>query len=279
MSSEENKVYVIKKIKKIHKGGHHGGAWKIAYADFVTAMMSFFLLMWLLSLLNKSQLEAVSAYFKKPLKAAFTESGAIHMNSARNKFAKPVTLVKTKLLGDKNTGDKEHPYDTKNNSFKALAALQKEMEEKLEKNPELKQFKNMLNFQITAEGLKISLHDLENKSMFTSGKTDFQNYANKIMDWLGASINQYPNQVEIIGHTDSTQYPDSAKYGNWELSADRANATRRALVNSGMDDKKIVRIIGVGDVDPQNPKKLDAPENRRIEIIILSDKAMQNLAK
>lgn len=140
----------------------------------------------------------------------------------------------------------------------------------------MQQFKNQLNFIVTADGLKIQLHDLENKPMFSTGKADFKSYAHIILPWLSLEINKYPNQVEIIGHTDGAQYQGTA-YTNWELSADRANATRRVLISNGMDSNKIIRVIGEGDhllLDKQNPLN---PRNRRIEILILSNDAMKKV--
>lgn len=266
---EETKrpIIIINRIKKVKKNKHHGGSWKIAYADFVTAMMAFFLLMWLLSLLNKYQLEGVAEYFKTPFKKGYTydiKDKNRDKNSHTEKFKE-----KEK---EKNKEKEKEKGAAQQAQIKQLEMIKKNMENDLAKNPQLSQFKNQLNFIVTSNGLKIQLKDLENKSMFSTGKADFATYAKPLLNWLGTELNKYSNQAVIIGHTDSAQY-DNQIYTNWELSADRANATRRELIKSGMDPKKIIRIIGKGDKDPLLKNTLD-PSNRRIEIIILSDEAL-----
>ena len=270
MSENENPGHeqlrpIIKRIK-IVKAGHHGGSWKLAYADFVTAMMAFFLLMWLLSLLNKYQLQGISSYFKKPLKDAFTQQDNTIHKSTKN----PVI---TGDVAEKSVGQKKVPMT----SNEQIQALKEAMETKLNDDPKMQQYKNQLNFVVTADGLKIELHDLENKAMFSQGKTDFQEHAKKILSWLSTELNHYPNNVEIIGHTDSQPYAGTPTYSNWELSSDRANATRRSLVSSGMDPHKIMRVIGVADTELLNKSDSYDAKNRRIEIIVLTDEARKKL--
>jgi chemotaxis protein MotB len=272
-------------IKKKNK--HHGGSWKIAYADFVTAMMAFFLLMWLLSLLNKYQLQGVSNYFKKPLTDAFTHQENTSHKASKNPTVtgeeSPVTVDQLNTNKDVGT-EKGNAINKGTDITKSDAAKQAEqmklfLEKKLNDDPQMRQFKNQLNFIVTADGLKIQLHDLENKPMFTEGKTDFQEHAKKIMDWLSAELNTMPNQIMIIGHTDSQPYFGMENYSNWELSADRANATRRALIDGGMDGNKIIRVVGVADTELLNKDNSYDPKNRRIEIIVLSDEARKKLSE
>lgn len=314
MSEQEDRPVIIRRIKRIKKGGHHGGSWKIAYADFVTAMMAFFLLMWLLGLLNKYQLAGIAEYFKKPAKEAFQHDPhlkGVAKNTERyteknkekekekekEKFKEKQQQKSTNQMvitpGDQSnngTADKPtyvlvNPYQNKNKPQVGLAQqvmkisaedLKSELEQKLEQNPELREFKNQLNFQVTADGLKIRLGDLENKTMFTKGKSDFQEYSKKIIAWLSHELNNYQNNVVIIGHTDAAAY-DNINYTNWELSADRANATRRELIKNGMGPTKIVRIIGMGDTDLLDKKNGLNPANRRIEILVLTSEAMKKL--
>jgi chemotaxis protein MotB len=141
----------------------------------------------------------------------------------------------------------------------------------------MQQYKNHLNFVITADGLKIELHDLDGKPMFSQGQTNFEDYAKTIMAWLSNELNQYPNQVEIIGHTDSQPYEGTPKYSNWELSADRANATRRALIDAGMSAEKVMRVIGVADTELLDKNDSYDASNRRIEIVVLTDEARKKL--
>ncbi len=268
MSDPHVEPYVIKKIKKIKGGGHHGGAWKIAYADFVTAMMAFFLLMWLLGLLNKSQREGFADYFKKPIKEVFVHDGQ------KNGIDKDKASAKEKPA---KVAEKVEKAEAINETIQEATAMKAKLEKDLDANPQLKQYKNLLNFVITADGLKIVLRELENKPMFSNGKTDFQQYSKDIVGWLSNELNQYPNNIEIIGHTDAAKFHAETGYTNWELSADRANATRRELIKNGMNDDKILRIIGIGDKDLLKKEDGLDPSNRRIEIIVLSDQAMKKI--
>jgi chemotaxis protein MotB len=258
MSDDKIKHTIIKRIKKV-SNKHHGGQWKIAYADFVTAMMAFFLLMWLLALLNKYQRDGIAEYFKKPLKEAFTQQQPQKKTSYVKVLNKKQELLQT----------------TK--TLSQLQELKKSFEEKVNRDPVMKQYKNQLNFVITSDGLKIELKDLENKPMFSEGDTDFKAHAKLILAWLGNQLNTYPNNIVIIGHTDSVPYAGEENYSNWELSADRANATRRALIDNGMDDQKILRIMGSSDRELLVKNNgLDA-SNRRIEIVVLTDEAAKKI--
>lgn len=264
---------IIKRVKKVVKG-HHGGSWKIAYADFVTAMMTFFLLMWLLSMLNKYQREGISEYFKDPKKAVEQQQGQANgdkvMAAEKQKTEQKKKEQETKSAAGKSKEAKE---------LKSSEELKKQFEDAVNKDPKASEFKNMLNFKVTSQGLKVEIHDLQNKAMFSSGKADFEEQAEAILDWLGQTMNQYPNRVMIIGHTDNKPLGgDSDDYTNWELSADRANATRRSMIRHGMEPEKIVRIVGAGDNDQleDTPDGAD-PRNRRIEIIILNEEAYRKL--
>jgi chemotaxis protein MotB len=274
MHDDKTTRYVIKRIKKIH-AKHHGGAWKIAYADFITAMMAFFLLMWLLSLLNKYQLQGISNYFKKPLKDAFTQQDNI---SHKSTIPKPIiTGAPSDKNFNANSASKQAPKPNEGTETTS-EQIKEELEASLASDPQMAEYKNLLNFVVTNDGLKIELRDLENKPMFTQGKTDFQVYANKVLSWLGNALNNYPNRVMIVGHTDSIAYRGAGDdYSNWELSSDRANATRRSLVKSGMDSQKVIRIVGVADNELLDKTKTDDASNRRIEIIVLSAEASKKI--
>ncbi len=305
-------IIVIKKI--IKKNEHHGGAWKLAYADFVTAMMAFFLLMWLLSMLNKFQLMGISNYFSKPNKNTYIDN---KKNDTKEKKIPAEQIKKYKLvLTDKrkaeldaqsfgtdksglhekeksdatkksaggqndkaiNDATKNASLKAQNDDIKALEALKNHLESSLESNDRLKQYRESLTFEVTKDGIKIKLGNLENQPMFSTGRTDFESHANDILEWLGAEVAQSNRYVSIIGHTDGNQYPNAVSpYTNWELSADRANATRRALIKYGADEHKFIRVQGAGDsilLDKQNPENA---KNRRIEIILLSDRGRKKM--
>lgn len=278
-------IIVIKRVKKVVHGGHHGGSWKIAYADFVTAMMTFFLLMWLLSMLNKSQLQGISEYFKNPnsrssqqatesqkkKKNALTakESAGMNVNSETEKEKEK---EKKKDDQKKKEDDKSKAPTTAAQADKTSQAIMKDLLNQLKNDPNLSQYKNALNIKITSQGLKIELKDLQGKPMFSNGQTDFAKYAQGILQWLAPTLNKYPNNVIIVGHTDANPL-NRPNYTNWELSSDRAAATRRVLVDSGMDNRKIIRILGAADTKNLQNTSADDDANRRIAIIVLNDEA------
>jgi chemotaxis protein MotB len=287
---EKPVVIVIKRITK--KNAHHGGSWKIAYADFVTAMMAFFMLMWMLSMLNKYQLQGISNYFKRPMKEIFVEHTQIPKKAtdSTEKSELPPTNAKPENKSgatdrkDKNAKslqelkDKQSPpMQTKAEEKAELEKLKKTIEDSLIANPKINQYKELLNFKVTDDGLKVEINSLKNKPMFSKGKTDFEKYASQIMQWLTNELNKSQRKITIIGHTDTDVYSGSQKYSNWELSADRANATRRLLIKSGMAKKRFIRVQGAGSSVLLLKNDGRNPANRRIEIIILSNEATARL--
>lgn len=288
MAEDRVRPIIVKKIKK-SGGGHHGGAWKIAYADFVTAMMAFFLLMWLLGSTSKAQKEGISDYFKTPLKVAMMGGTSVGASD---------TLIKggggkdfTKKSGQVKKVDGPDGKKTKVDAEEAKKALEKaekvkleELKEKIEQaindSPNLSKFKNQLLLDITSDGLRVQIVDEQNRAMFNSSKADMQPYAKQILQELGQMLNGVTNKISLSGHTDATPYPNGEKsYSNWELSADRANASRRELVAGGMDETKLLRIVGLSSAslfDKENPFN---PTNRRISIIIMNKQAEENALK
>jgi len=266
---------VIKRIKKV-AGGHHGGAWKIAYADFVTAMMAFFLLMWLLGSSTKSQLEGISEYFKTPLKVAMTGGSSIGETSS---ILKGGGTDLTRQHGEVKKGEIKDDIQAKKIIKERierikLEGLKKKIEEAVENNPTLKKFANQLLLDITSDGLRIQIVDEQNRPMFALGKADLQPYTKTILREIGKMLNDVENKISLSGHTDGKPFPTGDKgYSNWELSADRANASRRELIIGGMDTNKVLQVIGLSSAvlfekeDPVNPI------NRRISIVVMNEKA------
>mgnify|MGYP003416986930 CR=1 FL=1 len=268
---------VIKRIKKV-AGGHHGGAWKIAYADFVTAMMAFFLLMWLLGSTTKAQLKGISDYFKTPLKVAMSGgSGSGDATSIIKGGGNDIT----RQDGQEKKAIEEHTIDDKTKQMlreraerMKLEGLKKRIEQAIEANPALKKFENQLLLDITTEGLRIQIVDEQNRPMFALGKAELQTYTKTILREIGKMLNDVNNKISLTGHTDAKPFPSGDKgFSNWELSADRANASRRELVAGGMDTEKVLKVVGLSSavlfdkVDPLNPI------NRRISIVVLNEKA------
>jgi chemotaxis protein MotB len=288
MAEELRKPIIVKKIKK-GGGGHHGGAWKIAYADFVTAMMAFFLLMWLLGSTSKAQREGISEYFKTPLKVALMGGTSIGASETLIKGGggKDLTKKEGQVKPVDGPPGKQKAIDVKDAKAalekaeaKKLEELKSKIESAIENNPTLSKFKNQLLLDITSEGLRIQVVDEQNRAMFESSKAELQPYAKQILKEIGLMLNDVSNKVSLSGHTDAAVYPGGEKsYSNWELSSDRANASRRELVAGGMDETKVLRVVGLSSAtlfDKDNPFN---PINRRISIIVMNKKAEEEVMK
>lgn len=285
MAEQPVRPIIVKKIKKV-SGGHHGGAWKIAYADFVTAMMAFFLLMWLLGSASKGQLEGIESYFKTPLKVALMGGPSVGASDSILKGGgKDLTRKQMQVKPGDGSKEKEKEPDLKDIK-KALAAKEKEQLENLKAKIEatinssdtLKKFKKQLLLDITSEGLRIIIVDELNRPMFNSARAEMQPYAKKILQEMGKTLNDVPNRISLSGHTDATPFSTGeTAYSNWELSADRANASRRELVAGGMDEFKLMKVVGLASAalyDKDNPFN---PINRRISIIVMNKQAEERL--
>jgi chemotaxis protein MotB len=280
MANEELRPIIVKRIKKV-AGGHHGGAWKIAYADFVTAMMAFFLLMWLLGSTAKGNLQGIAEYFQTPLKVAMAGGdGSGDSSSVIKGGGKDLSLRE----GQQRKGEIEAVKKTYNlqaaeaalakADAERLKNLKEKIEAAIESSATLKQFKKQLLLDITTEGLRIQMVDEKNRPMFASAKADLQPYTRDILHEIGLALNEVPNRISLSGHTDAAPYGSGEKgYSNWELSADRANASRRELIYGGMDERKVLRVVGLSSsvlFDKEEPLN---PINRRISIIVMNKKA------
>src|SRR5450830_1540746 len=287
MANEELRPIIVKRIKKAG-GGHHGGAWKIAYADFVTAMMAFFLLMWLLGSTAKGDLQGISEYFKTPLKVAMAGGeGSGASDSVLKGGGNNITKKQGQVTKKEEDKQKEKKPDLKSaqaavekDELEKLEALKKRIEDAITSSATLSKFKNQLLIDITSEGLRIQIVDDQNRPMFASAKADLQPYAKQILHELGGTLNGVPNKISLSGHTDAVPYPTGEKYySNWELSSDRANASRRELIAGGMEEDKLLRVVGLASAvlfDKANPTN---PVNRRISIIIMNKKTEQDIIK
>ncbi len=279
MADEGLRPIIVKRIKK-GGGGHHGGAWKIAYADFVTAMMAFFLLMWLLGSTAKGDLNGIAEYFKTPLKVAMAGgSGSGDANTVLPGGGKDLTRQEGQLRkGENDVVNKRSVRAAQAELEKAERAKLDELKKKIEKaidaSPTLKQFKNQLLIDITTEGLRIQIVDEKNRPMFALASAQLQPYTREILREIGKTLNDVPNKISLSGHTDATPFSNGEKgYSNWELSADRANASRRELILGGMDESKVLRVVGLSSavlLDKEDPFN---PINRRISIIVMNKKA------
>lgn len=277
---------VIKRVKKV-KGGHHGGAWKIAYADFVTAMMAFFLLMWLLGSTAQGDLEGIAEYFRTPLKVALAggagsgDSSSVIQGGGED-LTRHTGQVKRGKTEDKNKAINLEAARAERERRELISfnKLKGKIEKTIAANPTLQKFQNQLLLDITTDGLRIQIVDIQNRPMFASGSAALQPYTRKILREIGKSLNDVSNKISLAGHTDATPYSSGdVSYSNWELSADRANASRRELITGGMNPDKVLRVVGLSSAVLFDKKDPFNPINRRISIIVMNEKAEQEITK
>jgi len=266
---------IIIKRKKVVAGGHHGGSWKVAFADFATAMMAFFLVLWLTATASPEQKRAVEGYFKDPV--GFTEGGSPN----------PVDLEGSASVVNEASPDiessqiqiEDEVVDELSETLeqRRMQELFQELKDRIEQNQTLQEFKDQLLIDITDEGLRIQIVDRSGRPMFDSGRAELKYYSQDILFELAKTLGSVNNKLSITGHTDSTPFSGRPGYTNWELSADRANTARRALVAGGVRQQQIARVVGLSDsvlFDKEDP---NAPVNRRISIIVLNKKTVDNI--
>ncbi|HYD59672.1 MAG TPA: flagellar motor protein MotB [Noviherbaspirillum sp.] len=284
MADEGLRPIIVKRVKK-GGGGHHGGAWKIAYADFVTAMMAFFLLMWLLGSTTKGDLQGIADYFKTPLKVAMAggsgagDSSSVIKGGGKDLTRKDGQVKRADDIPSKKTYSlKAAMADLERQEQERLRALKKRIEDAMDARPSLQQFKKQLLIDITTDGLRIQIVDEQNRPMFALAKAELQPYTKEILHEIARALNDVPNRISLSGHTDATPYASGERgYSNWELSADRANASRRELLVGGMDEKKVVRVVGLSSAVPIDRENAFNPINRRISIIVMNKKAEESI--
>lgn len=268
-------------VKRVKKGGHaaHGGAWKIAYADFVTAMMAFFLMMWLIGSTTEGDRKGIADYFSTPLKVSMLGGGSGSGDSS--------SVVKgggedlSRSGGQVKRGDVEAP--TRSVNLQALKAeqaraerarleqLKDQIEKKINENAKLEALKSQIRLDLTREGLRIQIVDANNRPMFASGSAVVQPYMRDLLREIGSILTEVPNRLTLEGHTDSQPFAGGALgYTNWELSADRANASRRELMAGGLVESRVLRVQGLAASVPFEKDDPAAPVNRRISIIVMN---------
>lgn len=278
-ATKDQQPIIVKRIKK-GAHGHHGGAWKIAYADFVTAMMAFFLLMWLLGSVSKADLDGISEYFKQPMKLAMSGGEAVANRSSLIVGGGRDMTSNDKMDVKKDISEEEAKKIVKEAERMRLKALKQKLEEKIEESPILSEFKNQILIDITAEGLRVQIVDDKNRPMFALGSADLQPYTKLIVQELTPIFEEVPNRLSLAGHTDALSFAGAQKgYSNWELSVDRANITRQIMIRAQMSQEKMLRVVGLGSAAPFEPADLTAAANRRISIIVLNKEAEEAILK
>lgn len=326
-AAEQN---IIRKMEVVEEHGHHGGAWKVAYADFMTAMMAFFLLLWILSSSDEQKLRGIAEYFTNATQpggsgvldgatlgppgtlsasngavvARGSDLGKIDVETPAQWEVRDVTQTadpEEKVAGS-NVGQHEYPAggaasenyneDTaeKSEAAKAAAgandqanenaedihasdlarfeALQAEMVQAMQDNPDLRPLQDNVIFEKTPEGLRIQVVDQEGKPMFSSGSAEMLSATRELLSKMGEAISKLPNKVAVSGHTDAVPFAAGASYDNWDLSSDRANATRRILERSGVDMGRIVQVSGKAATEPLVEDDPNHPSNRRISVLL-----------
>jgi chemotaxis protein MotB len=271
-------------VKKIKKGGHaaHGGAWKIAYADFVTAMMAFFLLMWLLGSTTEGDKKGIADYFSSPLKIALLSAGSGAGDASH--VVKGGGQDLTRQTGQVKRGEIDSPQKTVNlralkqeqvrAEIARLEDLKNKIEEKIDGNARLAAFKSQLRLDMTRDGLRIQIVDDQNRPMFPSGSAVVAPYMRELLREIGSVLGEVPNRLTLEGHTDAQPFSAGEKgYSNWELSSDRANASRRELIAGGLPDDRTLRVQGLASSVPFERQDPLAPTNRRISIIVMNREA------
>jgi chemotaxis protein MotB len=286
MSDDSQQPIVVKRIKK-GGGGAHGGAWKIAYADFVTAMMAFFLLMWLLGSTAKGDLGGIAEYFAQPLKVAMAGGeGSGDSSSVVKGGGEDLTRTHGQVKRGDVTAEKKSinlqalKADYEKQERQRLEALKTSIEAMIDATPSLRQYKSQLLLDITTEGLRVQIVDEKNRPMFDSASSELKPYTREILRDIGKSLNSVENRISLSGHTDAAPFAGGDRgFGNWELSTNRANASRRELVAGGMDEAKIMRVVGQSSTvlydksDPYNPI------NRRISIIVMNKRTEEAILR
>ena len=271
-------------IKKVKKGGHaaHGGAWKIAYADFVTAMMAFFLLMWLLGSTSEGDKKGIADYFQSPLKVALLNGGSGSGDSSS--VIKGGGQDLTRSGGQVKRGDIETrrktvnlqalKYEQRAAEAQQLQELQEQVTSELRNNAKTSQFASQIKLDMTRDGLRIQIVDEQSRPMFDSGSAVIKPYMRDLLRSIGSVLAEVPNRLTLEGHTDAQGFPGGGEgYGNWELSADRANASRRELIAGGMNEERVLRVLGLASSQPFNRDDPVDPQNRRISIIVMNREA------
>jgi chemotaxis protein MotB len=270
-------------VKKIKKGGHghHGGAWKIAYADFVTAMMAFFLLMWLLGSTTEGDKKGIADYFQSPLRVAmFGGSGSGDSSHVLKGGGQDLT----RTTGQVKHGEVESERKTinlkalKDEQIRAEIARLKSLQEKIDgellNNPGLGAFRSQILLELTRDGLRIQIVDAQSRPMFASGSSVVQPYMQELLRTIGAVLAEVPNRLTLEGHTDATPFSGGERgYSNWELSADRANASRRELLAGGLPEDRVLRVQGLASSQLMVRDKPDDPANRRISLVVMTREA------
>jgi chemotaxis protein MotB len=261
MRAKEQPTIIIRRKKVVH--GHHGGAWKVAYADFVTAMMAFFLVMWLAAQDSRIR-DAVAGYFQEPGLLPYQQSNSIIASGNGGIDSAGMPIINRRFNGQLEA------------EREALIRAASAIHRGLSQLPGFAQLKNQIEFAVTTEGLRIELVDTNGSSFFDSGSTVLRGESEKILSVIASEIAAFTNDVVIEGHTDSRPYTvNGDRYSNWELSSDRAHAARRVMLANGLRPDQISAVRGFADRELRVPENALDPRNRRVSIVVRSPSARE----
>ncbi|HEV7694578.1 MAG TPA: flagellar motor protein MotB [Hyphomonadaceae bacterium] len=289
MSGNERPI-IIKKVKKVVGGGHHGGAWKVAYADFVTAMMAFFLLMWLINTTSPEQKRGIADYFAPASVSrstqgsdgllggtAFQEDGARASGSNRPiKENQTADAQERRKRGGGTDGEGKAAGAAASDEAVSAAlerrakAAEESIRQALQDMPDMAELSKQVFVDQTPEGMRIQIVDQEGRAMFAGSSAEPLPRTKQLLEAVAKVIQEMPNRISISGHTD-TSAPAQSGYTNWDLSSDRANAARRILSADGVDNDRIYQVSGKAAEEPLYPDDPDQPANRRISIVLLNE--------
>ncbi|NOT85871.1 MAG: flagellar motor protein MotB [Methylococcaceae bacterium] len=275
---------IIKKIKKNKPYKHYGGMWKLAYADFVTAMMAFFLLMWILGSTTQDKRKGIAEYFSNPYKASLIGGDAV--GNRTSVIQGGGSDLNSRLSGQVDQGETPKIESALQIEIQQaeiidlaqLEALKEKIQAMIDAKPELNEFKEQIKLEITHEGLRILIIDSQNRPMFNLASAATAPHIRLILKELAPVINELPNKISINGHTDARPFPgNQTGYSNWELSSDRANAARQELVKNGVAEAKVMRVVGLASSAPYNVRNSLDPMNRRISVVVMTHKSEEHL--
>ena len=288
-------------VKKIKKGGHghHGGAWKVAYADFVTAMMAFFLLLWLLASADQETRNGLADYFSPNPSLSSSNSGAGgvlgglsvaspgSLSTPSSQFSldqslpgQPMNEVQSRELNDGTVTDgqpervegdpSDEMTEAEEREMAEFEAVEETLRQALDGAPQFEGLREHVMIDYTPEGLRIQIVDQDTEEMFASGSAEVYEHARQLLYLVAFAVGDLPHHISVRGHTDATPFAGN-HYGNWELSSDRAHASRRVLLEAGLGEARIANVMGMADTELLFPEEPVDPRNRRISIVLLTE--------
>ena len=276
--SQSNQPIIIKKKKVVKGGGHHGGAWKVAYADFVTAMMAFFLLMWLLNATTEEQRKGIADYFNPTIPVSRISGGGSDGLNGSSIFTEQ-TYAKMGT-GATRTATVDYPQPKRREGGQKEASQAEVSENMQSLRSELGEHSRALSehllVKMSPEGIVLEIVESDSAPLFEIGQSAPTGLLQELLGAVNNSLGAFENDIKIVGHTDSRKYRGGARYDNWNLSADRANMARQLLINAGLSPDRLKEVSGRADTDPLLPENPTAAQNRRISITILTDNAAKS---